>query len=61
VDGSLVGLQVGIFGAVLLGCMLDSARTRVGCLRQELAVSMRFKVYSLNTLDSVSGGEGFLE
>jgi hypothetical protein len=41
--------------------MLDSARTRVGCLRQELAVSMRFKMYSFNTLDSVSGGEGFLE
>ena len=55
------GLQVGSFGAVQLGCMLDSARTRVGCLRQELAVSMRFKMYSFNTLDSVSGGEGFLE
>ena len=60
-DGSLDSLQVGSFGAVQLGCMLDSARTRMGCLRQELAVSMRFKIYSLDTLDSVCGGEGFLE
>jgi hypothetical protein len=61
VDGSLAGLQVGSFGAVQLGCMLDFARTRVGCLRLELAVSMGLKMYSFDTLDSVCGGEGFFE